>query len=107
MSAENQRLKSQCLDLSEERESLSKQVQSLMSKINVESQEKADLETRLSELQSKLEETVKVSTIFVIAITYSLKRNHFYKVTHCVSLYLRRERFQEYICFSALGKNRL
>ena len=58
---DNDRLKTQCLGLGEERENLSKEVQSLMSKLNAEGQAKEDAETRCKEMEAKLEESVKTS----------------------------------------------
>ena len=54
-------MKTQCLGLGEERENLSKEVQSLMSKLNAEGQAKEDAETRCKEMGAKLEESVKTS----------------------------------------------
>ena len=54
-------MKTQCLGLGEERENLSKEVQSLMSKLNAEGQAKKDAETRCKEMEAKLEESVKTS----------------------------------------------
>ena len=47
--------------MGEERENLSKEVQSLMSKLNAEGQAKEDAETRCKEMEAKLEESVKTS----------------------------------------------
>ena len=47
--------------MGEERENLSKEVQSLMSKLNAEGQAKEEAETRCKEIEAKLEESVKTS----------------------------------------------